>query len=1045
MGSFRPPHPVPLRRRLLAIALASIAPLAVTAGFALSQITQHQTEQARERSLEATRMAANAIELELGRSLNVLQALAESTLLDNGDIAHYESQLRRVLPLVPDWRAVIVNTPDGRVIAHVPHEAPEGLGRMPEAQSFELLLQSQLPVIGQLARGPGGRWGVPLHAPVLRDGRLKLVITAVLEPEAVLQAITMRGQPPGWMTTVLDANGIRVARTGGHSATLGGPASPSLASLLAENPFPEGTGLTETLEGESMHTAFVRLPEAGWAVVTGIPTAEVEESARQAFITYGGGLLLSLLLALSAALFAARRINRPMRQLTRAARAIGQKQVPQPPVSDIVEVQEVGNALVAAAEARQHSEHERDALLTRLQATRLELKEQVDDLQLLQTLSQRLLQLPTLREQLGALLEALCNFHHASHGTVTLSFDGGPLELHASRGYADDAFADFGPEVVPSGTTSRSMRSGGRIVIRDVETDPDFAPFLALARRVGFRAVHTTPVLDPNGAVMGSISVQIVSPREPSMREVRMADLCAGMASVFIERARAQEEAGRSAQRLRVALDSSTMPFVILQPIRAGDGQLVDFRMEFVNEAGAHALGRSVGELLGEPLRNIVAGWERDAVFACCVEVVERRETQELEWQAQRHSCECWFHIVVNPFQSGVALWFANITQRKEQERQLLEADRRKDAFLATLAHELRNPLAPIRQAAALVGSPGASEAQKRWSQEVIERQVRHMALLLDDLLDVSRITHDKIVLRRQPVPLADAIEGAMQTTRTLLDAKGHRLYYRPPTRSLQLDADPLRVEQIITNLLTNAAKYTPDGGEISIEVAFERNQAHVTVADNGIGIAPENLESVFSMFAQIPSPDGQAASGLGIGLALARGLARLHGGDLRVSSEGLGHGSRFTVTLPLAKRLAVPRSEPAAPTLRHVRRKVLVADDNHDIAETMAELLRMEGHEVCTAFDGRQALDAYQRFRPDVALLDIGMPGLRGDEVAAAIRSLPGGHDVLLVAFTGWGQALDRERALSSGFDRHLTKPANIDEVYALIAEAPDRMPDSA
>ena len=393
---------------------------------------------------------------------------------------------------------------------------------------------------------------------------------------------------------------------------------------------------------------------------------------------------------------------------------------------------------------------------------------------------------------------------------------------------------------------------------------------------------------------------------------------------------------------------------------------------------------------------------------------------------------ERWVRLIATPFEHRLAVWFADVTKSKRQEQAILESDRRKDEFLATLAHELRNPLAPIRLAAGLFGSPSASEAQKLRSQQIIERQVRHMALLLDDLFDISRITLGKLMLRKESLVLRTVIEAAIETARAKIEAKQHELIVELPEEPILLDADPLRLEQILVNLLNNAAKFTAQGGQIRVRAALKEGTATVSVADNGLGIAREHLQLIFERFAQVPTTQTQVNAGLGIGLALAKGLATLHGGDIRVSSEGVGLGAEFELSLPA---LAPPRREAqpvkADESGAHTRR-VLVADDNRDIAETMAEVLRLEGHDVHLAFDGFEAFERYRQLEPEVVLLDIGMPGLRGDEVARMIRSSD--SRVRLVAITGWGQPSDKENALAAGFDVHLTKPVDIAQLIALV-----------
>jgi signal transduction histidine kinase len=407
--------------------------------------------------------------------------------------------------------------------------------------------------------------------------------------------------------------------------------------------------------------------------------------------------------------------------------------------------------------------------------------------------------------------------------------------------------------------------------------------------------------------------------------------------------------------------------------------------------------------------------------------------------QSERQSAadgnHAWYHIVASPLDGDLAVWFADITQRKSQERELVEADRRKDEFLATLAHELRNPLAPIRQAASIARNPAATEAQRRWSNNVIERQVQHMSLLLDDLLDVSRITHGTLQLRRQQTDLQSIVSAAVETARPLIDERQHRLAVDVPA-NLHVYGDPLRLAQVLSNLLTNAAKYTHPRGDIRVRADEVEGELFMSVEDSGIGIAAEDLPRVFGMFAQVRSAQEHAAGGLGIGLALARGIVDLHGGRIEAASGGPGQGSRFTVRLPGASRASI--AEPAARAALNghaAHKRILLADDNRDAAESLAIILRLEGHEVELAHDGSAALESFALRRPDVALLDIGMPKINGYEVAREIRARPEGDAVLLIAITGWAQDSDRARSRDAGFDHHLTKPVEPETLIELLA----------
>nr|WP_242529082.1 PAS domain-containing sensor histidine kinase [Ramlibacter ginsenosidimutans] len=383
-----------------------------------------------------------------------------------------------------------------------------------------------------------------------------------------------------------------------------------------------------------------------------------------------------------------------------------------------------------------------------------------------------------------------------------------------------------------------------------------------------------------------------------------------------------------------------------------------------------------------------------------------------------------------------------DVTEQVLATNALEEANRRKDEFLATLAHELRNPLAPIRQAA-MVAKSTRDAARQAWAMDVIERQVGHMALLLDDLLDVSRISRGQLQLRIAQVELRSVVDSAVETAWPLIEAKRHQLQVQLPDEPVQLAVDPVRIAQVLANLLSNAAKYTDAGGSIRLSAEVHGDRLLLHVRDNGIGLSAEHMEAIFGMFSQVASASEHAQGGLGIGLALSRGLVQLHGGTLQARSDGPGLGSEFSVSLPLQPRAAEPAGTSggaAAPQREAPRgRRILVADDNADALSTMTLLLEMEGHEVHAAADGEQALARAEELRPDVAILDIGMPRLSGHEVAKRIRASEWGRDTLLIALTGWGQAQDQERALAAGFDYHCTKPVDLAALLPLV-NAPRR-----
>jgi PAS domain S-box-containing protein len=378
--------------------------------------------------------------------------------------------------------------------------------------------------------------------------------------------------------------------------------------------------------------------------------------------------------------------------------------------------------------------------------------------------------------------------------------------------------------------------------------------------------------------------------------------------------------------------------------------------------------------------------------------------------------------------------------------RELQDAHRRKDEFLATLAHELRNPLAPISNALQVMRLSD-DESVIEQSRVIMERQTGQMVRLIDDLLDVSRITRGQFELRRERVALDAVIHNAIDTAQPLIDAAGHKLITRLPRQPVWLDADPVRLAQVFANLLNNAAKYMERGGTIWLSAAVHDGRLAVSVRDAGVGIPADALRSVFDMFMQVDRSLSRVHGGLGIGLTLVKRLVEMHGGTVEVSSEGADKGSAFTVTLPLA---AAPGedagiAETAPPAGGSGRRRILIADDNPDVAESLAMMLRLMGNEVRAVHDGAQAIEQAVAFAPELVLLDIGMPGLDGYEVARRIREQQWDRNLVLVALTGWGQEEDRRRSIDAGFDHHFTKPVNPAVLERLIARLPRAQPLAA
>jgi PAS domain S-box-containing protein len=434
--------------------------------------------------------------------------------------------------------------------------------------------------------------------------------------------------------------------------------------------------------------------------------------------------------------------------------------------------------------------------------------------------------------------------------------------------------------------------------------------------------------------------------------------------------------------------------------------------------------GRHMREVLGEDAWTIVGPHIADALAG-------RKVNYEAEVD-YRGAGRRWINATYTPLRvdgrvAGAAVLVMDVGDRKRVERALVDADRRKDEFLATLAHELRNPLAPVRAAVETLKAQASTPARMERARDIIDRQVRVMTRLIDDLMDVSRITQSRIVLQTERIPIQKPVEIALETSRPSIEARGAHLSVQLPAEPVYLCGDVVRLSQVFSNLLDNAAKFSHPGGAIELSMVRVDDAIVVTVADHGIGVAPEILPGIFEMFSR-GNAGAHDRPGLGIGLALARGIVEMHGGSIAAHSNGVGSGTSLTVRLPVSQEDAAAAAPPAPDTtsVPAARRRILVVDDYQDAAESLAELLRDMGHEVFVAFDALSGVRLAGEKLPDVMFLDIGMPNVDGIEACRRIREQPWGQRIWLVALSGWSQTTDRERTGNAGFDRHLVKPVD-------------------
>lgn len=727
---------VPLRRRLFLLVAAGLLPLALVSGMALFYLHQQNRESSEKSVLEVARALSTAIDAELRRSMAVLEILSTTSLIDDGDLRGFRERARRAVARQRNWQAVVMFDAAGKPVISSAVEYGAPLPPVVEAESLQVAIAKGEPLVGSLAKGPAGRWGFPVRYPVVRDGAVRYVLTAIVDPAAILEVLMATRVPGEWVVAVSDARGLRVTRSRSTEQTTGTPFTPTLVAMI-EHAGGEGTGVTTNTEGTAVFTAFTRSRFTQWVTAVGLPVSGVEATARTSFVTFAAGIVVSILLGVMAALMIARSINRPMAALRDAALRKSRLDPLSSPETDIREIQDVAQALVTSEQERARGEAERENLLRSEQA------------------------------------------------------------------------------------------------------------------------------------------------------------------------ARATAEA----------------------------------------------------------------------------------------------------------------------------------ANRAKDEFLAMLGHELRNPLSAISNATALLDHPGVAESRKQDANAIISRQVAHLTRLTDDLLDAGRAIMGKIVLQRRPLDFAAVVRQSLATLAASGRTQKHRV--EQSLEAVWVDADPIRLDQVIANLVVNAGKYSPAGSVIRVSVKREHGDAVLRITDEGIGIPVNLLPRVFDLFVQGDRALDRALGGLGIGLTLVRRLAQMHGGTAEVTSEGEGRGSQFSVRLP-AIDAPVAREAPAVTYSASDRRDILIIEDNEDARDTLKMLLDIGGHRVQAAPDGELGLATALRTRPDVMLVDIGLPRMNGYEVARRVRADPGWtHRPLLVAITGYGQAVDREKALSAGFDLHLAKPVEPQRLLELIATA--------
>jgi PAS domain S-box-containing protein len=669
----------------------------------------------------------------------------------------------------------------------------------------------------------------------------------------------------------------------------------------------------------------------------------------------------------------------------------------------------------------------------------------------LQEVSTLLLQASDARELLLEIVDAAIAVTGADMGNIQLlDRDSDALKIVAHRGFEGPFLEFFNAVHGGQSACGTAMRTGKRVIIEDIAASPVFVGTAALEVMLaaGARAVQSTPLVSRSGRLVGMLSTHYRAPRRPTDRDLHLVDLLARQAADCIERTQAEEMLLASESRFRLLVEAAPNAMIMV----ARDGKI-----GLVNKQVETLFGYAREELLGKPIEILVPRRframhpvYRDRFFA---EPKARPMGAGRDlFGLRKDGSEVPIEIGLNPIQTPEGLTtlasIIDITERKRLEEslrqrvgELAEADRNKNEFLAILAHELRGPLSPIRNGLHILRQPNVDGSTIGRVKTLMEQQVRNLARLVDDLLDVARITQGTIRLQKETMDLAGVVDRAVESVRPLIERERHRLLVSLPQEPVHLEADPTRLEQVLVNLLHNAAKFTQTDGHIWLTAQRDNAEIVVFVRDTGIGIAPELLPRVFDMFAQEDRALGCSQSGLGIGLNLVRRLVELHGGSVQARSDGAGKGSEFVVRLPALPAQWPKPSEPPPEQEPAGRRRlrVLVVEDEPAVEEMLVMLLRLWGHAVQAVHDGPGALAVAPTFRPQVVLCDIGLPGMNGYQLARHLRQQLALNKLVLIAITGYGQEEDQRRAREAGFDHHLAKPVDPVPFEKLLASVVD------
>jgi len=970
---------VKIRAQLTWMILAALLPMLIAVAVGAALLLRNERETIERDGLGRTRSAMSAIDAEVRNALDTLKAIASSNALAKGETAAFFDDAILAQKSQPSWTNLALSSASGELIfnTYSPLNAASTAAMRRMIGNDRSILENGKVAIGNVVAldNVTDRPAIQLHMPIEQEGKVRYILTATIDPAAFLAILQAQRLPADWIIALADRNLRFIARI--PHRPIGAPISDTFREGLsrATEGFIEG----RTVEGLESYTPYVQSQLTGWALGIAIPRTTVNAGAWKLVPPILLGVFVTMAFAIGIGRVMGRRISEPVAALADSAAAIRRGETPvRLSTNRIEELSELDLGLRAAAaavvaregdaknaqEAMRRSERKYRTLVANLPGTAVFL---VDH---------------ELRYQMA---------------------EGEALTTAGLR--ADEFVGKTLHEALPP-ELARELEPLYRQALEGRTFTHEHASF---SRHYLTRGV---PVRSEDKRIEGALAVS----------------------HDITERRQASDVIARQREELRTMLGIMPVGVAITHDANAHTISVTTRLAELLGVEPGDYRSLTDAEEGGVPCRWLSHGrvvLSRDLP-------VRRAAHGAVEVRNEEFDIERADGDVVSVIASAVPLYaesgkvrgaigaHIDVTALKRIQRELEAADRRKDEFLATLAHELRNPMAPIRYAVALL-RPSAPPEIIEQARQTIERQAAVMARLLDDLMDVSRITHGAIELKLQRVDLSRLGREAVDIARPLIDSMNHRVGISLPSRPLWVNADATRLLQVLGNLLMNATKYSPPGTEVEVTLREVDGCAEAAVRDSGIGLSHDMLTAVFEQFSQVHK-EQKIQSGLGLGLSIAKRLVEMHGGSIRASSEGLGRGSTFVISLPLlAVDAAAIRSAPEEAVVPAcVEARVLVVDDNADTAEILAVMLKAHGLTARAAHDGRSVLALAEEFRPDVAVLDLGLPDISGDEVARILRRQPWGKTMFLIAVTGWGQPRDRQRTAAAGFDVHLVKPVD-------------------